>query len=658
MSTSSPSAASGLPHQPAGKSSSSWHGLVEADDPTEPLPLELNTIDAPRCLGVAKDKRSVKYLGKGNHSLDCGACRTEWPCPRRSLVYYFEVTVVDAGLRGSVAIGVADGSFPLNRQPGWEPNSYAYHGHDGRRYSDSERGEPYGPRFGSGDVRPAPPHPTQPHPTPDTPHACVGKHDAPHPLPSRLQVIGCGLLSERRELFFTKNGKHLGVAFSPIDGVVYPTFGLHSTGECISINLGSEPFAFDIDAVIKSTRESRVAYIAGPQFEAPAVHSLVRSYLLHHNYSRTLSSLDAARAEDAAEKGQEGASVAAAEAGAKGSGAACAMPPAVVSNGAASNGAASNGDASNGDASNGDASNGDAAAMEKGGDASSGGGGGADAAEPMHVVDGELPPAPTQPSKPAAPADSCANGAARGSDPESVMSRSMEQRRRLQSLVHAGDAAGAAKYIDATFPGLLERNSDARLLLCCQHFIELLRGGEPIQAITYAQSHLAPYQQASQQASQQAPRDACSEPTPSDTEPAQNPAGFKSAGAAPSNPAAAAADAAEDAEGGEEEEERAGHAAAHRMKPEERQALLRDVIALIAYDDPSANPDSSSSHLMSDAQREAVGDALNGAVLEELGLSPTCSVEWLLRQLLVASAAIREANQGYGEDVRFGESGR
>ena len=55
--------------------------------------------------------------------------------------------------------------------------SHPDHGYDGRRDVDSERGEQYGPRFGTGDI------------------------------------IGCGLLLDRREIFFTKNGTHLGIAF-------------------------------------------------------------------------------------------------------------------------------------------------------------------------------------------------------------------------------------------------------------------------------------------------------------------------------------------------------------------------------------------------------------------------------------------------------------
>lgn len=148
-------------HQPAGKSTSTWYGIVEEDDQSEPLPTELNTVDHPRFLAVGKDKLTVRYVGRGNHSQDVGAVRTNCPCPQRCLVYYYEVTILEATASGiRIAVGMADGDFQLNRQPGWESSSYAYAGYDGRRYCDSERGESYGPRFGAGDVR----HSLSPHP--------------------------------------------------------------------------------------------------------------------------------------------------------------------------------------------------------------------------------------------------------------------------------------------------------------------------------------------------------------------------------------------------------------------------------------------------------------------------------------------------------------
>ena len=166
-------------HQCAGQSVETWHGMTEADDEVA-LPTELDTVTCPRYLMVGKDKSTVRYVGKGNHAHDFGAIRANLPAPRGCALYYFEVTVVDAGQRGCVAIGLADANVQLDRQPGCEPNSYAYFGEDGRKYHDSERGEVYGPGFVQDDV------------------------------------VGCGLLCAEREIFFTKNGKHLGVAF---DGV-------------------------------------------------------------------------------------------------------------------------------------------------------------------------------------------------------------------------------------------------------------------------------------------------------------------------------------------------------------------------------------------------------------------------------------------------------
>lgn len=150
--------------------SSKWYDTVEEEDLKEPLPTELNTSSHPRYLAANKDKLTIRYVGKGNHTHDVGAIRANRPCPHRRLLYYYEITVVDAGSRGSIAIGLADGSFELNRQPGWEPNSYAYHGEDGRKYSESERGEAYGPSFAAGDVvgcacaRYLPPSPVPPPP--------------------------------------------------------------------------------------------------------------------------------------------------------------------------------------------------------------------------------------------------------------------------------------------------------------------------------------------------------------------------------------------------------------------------------------------------------------------------------------------------------------
>ena len=76
-----------LPHQPL--RSFTYYETVERDEP-EPLPSELNTVSKHHALQASKDKLEVRYVGKGNHSHDVGAIRTNWPCPKRCLVYYFE----------------------------------------------------------------------------------------------------------------------------------------------------------------------------------------------------------------------------------------------------------------------------------------------------------------------------------------------------------------------------------------------------------------------------------------------------------------------------------------------------------------------------------------------------------------------------------------
>ena len=246
----------GLPHQPL--RSFTYYETVERDEP-EPLPSELNTVSKHHALQASKDKLEVRYVGKGNHSHDVGAIRADRPCPQRRVLYYFEVTVLDAGLRGSIAVGLADSTLQLCRQPGWEPNSYGYHGADGRKYTDSERGESYGPAFTTGDV------------------------------------VGCGVLClSRRQVFFTKNGRHLGDAFVGVGGVLYPTVGLHSPNERVAINFGGSPFKFDCEALVASEREARVEQVGKVPVSDASVHRLVRAYLLHHTYEKTLDALDAA----------------------------------------------------------------------------------------------------------------------------------------------------------------------------------------------------------------------------------------------------------------------------------------------------------------------------------------------------------------------------
>mmetsp|Transcript_7172 Transcript_7172/g.16650 ORF Transcript_7172/g.16650 Transcript_7172/m.16650 type:complete len:685 (+) Transcript_7172:224-2278(+) len=113
-----------------------------------------------------------------------------------------------------VAVGLSTAQFrDQSNMPGWDGNSYGYHGDDGRIFHGlGENKKSYGPKFGPGDN------------------------------------VGCGLDYASRRIFFCKNGEFLGHAFDRVDermikAGLYPTVGLDS--ECpIFVNYGFRPFKF------------------------------------------------------------------------------------------------------------------------------------------------------------------------------------------------------------------------------------------------------------------------------------------------------------------------------------------------------------------------------------------------------------------------------
>jgi Ran-binding protein 9/10 len=73
-----------------------------------------------------------------------------------------------------IGVGFSSKSASLNRAPGWEPESWGYHGDDGHCFQAQNVGKQYGPTFGYGDT------------------------------------IGCGVNFRTGTAFFTKNGHYLG----------------------------------------------------------------------------------------------------------------------------------------------------------------------------------------------------------------------------------------------------------------------------------------------------------------------------------------------------------------------------------------------------------------------------------------------------------------
>ncbi|CAM6015978.1 unnamed protein product [Sphagnum balticum] len=177
----------------------------------------LNSGKGSRLLVKTSNKSSqcVKYSGKGVSNNDVGAIQGNGPArhPRRRY-YYFEITIKDCGLDGRIGIGFTDEDFRNDRQPGWESNSYGYHGDDGGLFQGTSKGFPFafGPKFST--------------------------HD----------IVGAGIDHLKQEIFFTKNGELVGHCIpNEVRDTLYPTIGLHSQGAKVEVNFRQQEFKYDFD---------------------------------------------------------------------------------------------------------------------------------------------------------------------------------------------------------------------------------------------------------------------------------------------------------------------------------------------------------------------------------------------------------------------------
>lgn len=229
------------------------------DDDDEALPMELNTINSSGgFLVVSTDKLSVQYTSVNLHGHDVGAIQANRPAPVKRLAYYFEMKVKNAGAKGQIAIGFTNESFKMRRQPGWEANSYGYHGDDGLLYRGQGKGEPFGPTFTAGDT------------------------------------VGGGINYASQEVFFTKNGVVVGTVYKDVKGPLFPTVAVHSQNEEVTVNFGKEPFLFDIKAYEAQERFKQQSMIEKISLPQNVSYGLVRSYLLHYGYEDTLNVFDMA----------------------------------------------------------------------------------------------------------------------------------------------------------------------------------------------------------------------------------------------------------------------------------------------------------------------------------------------------------------------------
>ncbi|KAI9706045.1 MAG: hypothetical protein M1836_005451 [Candelina mexicana] len=236
------------------------HPPIDDDEP-RPLPSRWNDADKFTGLEIQGDGLEVRFTGPSKpHEHEAAAVRANHPMAPECGIYYYEVTVISKGKEGLIGVGFSGPKVMLSRLPGWEADSWAYHGDDGFSFCCQSSGKPYGQKFSTSDV------------------------------------IGCGVNFRTRSAFFTKNGVNIGIAFKELKSVeLYPSVGMKRPGEHLRANFGQTPFVFDIDGMMARERmiieqeinATSIASLQPPLDETRLIQELVAQFLAHDGYVET-----------------------------------------------------------------------------------------------------------------------------------------------------------------------------------------------------------------------------------------------------------------------------------------------------------------------------------------------------------------------------------
>ena len=73
---------------------------------------------------------------------------------------------------------------------------------------------------------------------------------------------------------------------------LYPTIGLHSKGEKVKVNFGDFPFKFDMREVLRQEKRNMESEYKKMDLDIMDCHIMVRNYLFHYGYLKTLHYFD------------------------------------------------------------------------------------------------------------------------------------------------------------------------------------------------------------------------------------------------------------------------------------------------------------------------------------------------------------------------------
>ncbi|OJD25916.1 hypothetical protein ACJ73_02714 [Blastomyces percursus] len=232
--------------------------------PIMPLPSRWSDQYKNAGLDLLSDGLEVRYLGnplKLDH--EAASCRADHPMPPQCGIYYFEVTIISKPKDGMICVGFTSNKASLERLPGWESESWAYHGDDGRTFFGETQGQgtQYGPKYSVNDT------------------------------------IGCGVNFSTSTAFFTRNGVFLGDAFRELRNVkLYPAVGVKKQPTThLKANFGQSPFIYDIDGLMEreklkvqaDIRATSISNLHSSLDETTFIQELVAQFLAHGGYVET-----------------------------------------------------------------------------------------------------------------------------------------------------------------------------------------------------------------------------------------------------------------------------------------------------------------------------------------------------------------------------------
>ncbi|KAL8680324.1 MAG: hypothetical protein Q9186_003506 [Xanthomendoza sp. 1 TL-2023] len=116
------------------------HEIIEHQPPEDdggltPLPSKWAETDKNQAIEVGLDGLEVRFIsGAKLHDHEAAATRTDYPIPAQAGIYYYEVTVNSRGKDGMIGLGFSGPKVPLEKMPGWEPDSWGWHGDDGNTF--------------------------------------------------------------------------------------------------------------------------------------------------------------------------------------------------------------------------------------------------------------------------------------------------------------------------------------------------------------------------------------------------------------------------------------------------------------------------------------------------------------------------------------------